>query len=193
MHYFYIKNQFIVSNIPFLFQIDATTGQIDSYESLLKRCVRAAISMRLLGLSPDDDIVAICSNNHINACVPFIASLFLGIKVCSYDPMLSSAHTTHLLKLIQPKIMFVIPDSKEMIEEAARDAAVEFDIVVFDTTLGSFSDFLTEQDGEDDFSPVEVDDIQKTAVIFFSSGTTGLPKGICLGHAALIISGGLWR
>lgn len=65
------------------------------------------------------------------------------------------------------------------------------EIVVFDEFGASdkhtkFADFLQFKDEEEEFIPEPVSDIHDTAVIFFSSGTTGYPKGIKTSHYALI-------
>lgn len=52
-----------------------------------------------------------------------------------------------------------------------------------------FSTFLEPHEDEDKFVPIPVDSLNDTSVIVFSSGTTGLPKGIVLSHYALMIQG----
>lgn len=83
-----------------------------------------------------------------------------------------------------------------MIGKAAREAGVDVEIVVFENNSGvqpdmcqEFSEFLVEQGEEEGkFAPVEIGDVKETAAILFSSGTTGLQKGVCLGHDALLTS-----
>lgn len=145
------------------------------------------MAMRDRGITTDD-IIGICSYNHLNSTVPFIAAQLIGCKVCNSDPSLSLRDTTHLMKLIQPKLMFVSPDAEDMMTKALQDANCWTEIVVFGSSIKhcQFSDFLVPQEEESSFTPFEVDSPNKTAVIMFSSGTTGLPKGICLSHDALM-------
>lgn len=137
------------------------------------------------------DIITICTNNHMNSTVPYVGTLFLGCRVASLDPTLSLADTTHLLNLVKPRMVFVIPEAVELIEEALESTGVDSTVVVFGKTKKHlpFSQFLSEKDGEDDFVPIPVKDIKDTAVIFFSSGTTGYPKGICVNHYGLMVQG----
>lgn len=72
----------------YCFQIDADTGQSDTYGELLKRCVRVARWLQERGVTKDH-VVSLCTPNHLDTCVPFIACLMLGIKVASLDPSLS--------------------------------------------------------------------------------------------------------
>ncbi|KAF2891292.1 hypothetical protein ILUMI_14882, partial [Ignelater luminosus] len=164
-------------------QIDALSGEKDTFSSLLQRCIRTAITMRSKGITPDDT-VTLCTFNHLNSVVPYISTFFIGAKVASLDPTLSLADTIHLLKQVTPKIIFVIPEALELIEKAKEEISSDTKIVVFGETQKhtKFSDFLQPKDGEDSFEPVAPKSLFDTAIIFFSSGTSGMPKGICVNH-----------
>lgn len=119
----------------------------------------------------------------MNSCVPFIASQFLACRIVSFDPTLSREDTKHLMKQLKPNIIFVSENAKQLFESVTEELNYETEIVIFGNDLKhtSFTEFLTEEDVED-FEPVEVKSLMDTAVIIFSSGTSGLPKGICLNH-----------
>lgn len=62
------------------------------------------------------------------------------------------------------------------------------DIVVFDEseTYSHFSEFLVSSKNETSFQVKPVIDVFSTALIFFSSGSLGLPKAIRLSHYGLL-------
>ncbi|KAK4873124.1 hypothetical protein RN001_015153 [Aquatica leii] len=168
-------------------KIDAVTGEIDTYDKYFQRCVRTAVAMRKKGIRPDD-IITLCSSLHFDTSVPTLASFFLGAKPSNIDPMFTEPDAVYLLKQIDPKMIFVSVDAVELVEAVVRHLPQVPEIVVFGETYNHtpFADFLVESSEEAEFRPVNVTNLKETAVVYFSSGSTGLPKGICLSHLALL-------
>lgn len=133
------------------------------------------------------DIISTCSGHHLNAWIPFVAATFLGTKISPLDPKLSLSDTAYLLSQTKPKMVFVDTNSVKLVKDAAEQASLSTEIVVFGSTDTEtpFSVFLEPQPNEEQFKPFEVKNDKETAIIFFSSGTTGFPKGICLSHRTL--------
>ncbi|XP_060519652.1 uncharacterized protein LOC132697911 [Cylas formicarius] len=178
----------MVKNGSKIAQFNYETDSTDTFDALIQRSIRTALHLKDRDLS-EDDMVCLCSYSHANSCVPFLASLFLGRKIVSLDPSLSLNDTIHLVKLVKPKIFFVVPDCLQMIRKATEAAGIDPEIVVYsDSEIDGctpFSSFLKKHPDETTFAPVEHADVSETAVVFFSSGTTGLPKGICTSHKGL--------
>lgn len=168
-------------------QIDAETGNFETYGELYTKCVSAAIQLQKEGFK-NDDIIGICSYNHLNSHVPFIAGLFLGCRIVSFDPTLSFEDTVHLMKQVTPKMIFVSDNAVELIEKSIREVNISVPVVIFGKhpKYPSFETYLQNRDQTDKFSPYVVNNMKDTAVIMFSSGTTGFPKGICLSHYAVL-------
>lgn len=145
--------------------------------------------MKKLGIEKDD-VVCVCTHDdHLNSSVPLIASAFIGAIATCLEPDFSLADTTHLLKVVPPKIIFVVPEALKLIENAVEAASLSPTIVVFGDTNRhtEFSEFVKENPEENSFQPFVVEDIAATATICFSSGITGLPKGICLKHYRYLV------
>ncbi|KAF2902426.1 hypothetical protein ILUMI_03756 [Ignelater luminosus] len=169
-------------------QIDGLTGEVDTYGSVLQRSIRTAITMRSKGITRED-IITVCSYNHLNTNIPIIASLLLGVKTASIDPALALSDAVHLLKQVKPKMIFVSENGIKLIEDTIKEIGINSELVVFGKTTKhiEFSEFLNEApEQEREFIPVEIKDLKETFSIFFSSGTSGLAKGVCLSHRSLI-------
>lgn len=133
--------------------------------------------MKHKGLTKED-IICLCTDNNLNAIVPYIASILLGIKVAPLDPSLSKDDTKYLLNLVKPTIVFISSNARKLLKESLEEIKLKSELVTIDQN--GFALFLEPNEKEDTFLPVETKNLQETSLIFFSSGTTGLPKGICL-------------
>lgn len=103
---------------------------------------------------------------------------------------LSSETTLYILQMIMPKIIFCSEKSVAVVLTAIKEKNCNSKVVVFGKHAGaiSFSDILKNCNDAEvaNFRYVELDDIQKTACIIHSSGTTGMPKGVELSNYTLL-------
>nr|XP_022908145.1 4-coumarate--CoA ligase 1-like [Onthophagus taurus] len=172
--------------------IEADTGKEESYDDLLKKSIRIACHLKRMGITHNDIIVP-CTTNHLNSSAVFHAILFSGAKSAGMDPFAPDADRTKQLQLVKPKLIFTIPESIEPLEKIIKSIGLNTKIVVFGKTdkHTSFDEFLIPlPEEEKSFLPYETNDVQETALIVFSSGTTGLPKATRVTHySAMCIFG----
>ncbi|KAF5290695.1 hypothetical protein FQR65_LT01985 [Abscondita terminalis] len=139
-----------------IIQIDGVTGEEETYDSFLRRCVRTAITMQKKGVK-EDDIIAICSENNMDTVVPYFASMFIGARSVSFPPYSSTQSNIYLVNQtnIAPKILFVSANVLDFAEALIKQQSCE--IVVFDSLsdFTSFQEFLQPSPTEDSFRPYE--------------------------------------
>ncbi|XP_025834326.1 luciferin 4-monooxygenase-like [Agrilus planipennis] len=169
--------------------IDGITHEEDKFNNFLTICIRTALHMRKEGFIPQDK-VTICTFNTLNSAVPLIASFFTGVIPSTIDPTFSEDDCKHFLQMLKPKAIFVGSDSVDLIVNSLKASNLKSKIIVLGPSndYESFDNYLAPIDGEESFEPHDAINWKDTAVILFSSGTTGKPKGICLNHSFLINS-----
>lgn len=168
-----------------IMQIQAETGESETFGQVLSKAIRTAEEMKKRGITKND-IVCLCSNNHLNTVVPFLAGLLLGAKVTALDIRLPYKDIELMMEQIRPRIIFVSSSGLEAVEKSVGEHGIKCEIVCFNRQdkYSKFSEFLKEVD-EESFVPITVEDDKETAVILFSNGRVDPPKGCCLSHFAI--------
>ncbi|XP_037033669.1 4-coumarate--CoA ligase 1-like [Bradysia coprophila] len=169
-------------------QINSETKiQLTNADIRLKT-IQAAQNLQKLGYGKGD-VFAICArNNHYVAPIAF-ASLCLGCPLNTLDTSFGEPELTHMLSITRPKVVFCDADVSELIECVLEKIEIEAKIFTFiggDGNSIPVEELFTETNDEDHFTVAEVDGENDVAFIICTSGSTGLPKGVCLSHAILL-------
>ena len=122
--------------------------------------------------------VAIMAPNIPEYCVVFHAVAWAGGTITTLNPTYTSHEVAHQIKDANAELLITIPDFMQTAKEGAGDIPV----IAIGTAeySGLFGDEITAQ------VPVDLDDF--TVVLPYSSGTTGLPKGVMLSHRNLVVN-----
>ncbi|XP_063541593.1 luciferin 4-monooxygenase-like [Cydia strobilella] len=177
----------------FVLQIDGATGEQETTGSVLERSVRCAIALKKLGLQRGDAII-LMAPNHLDLAIPFYAALYLGVMVAPIDRTLGVNELRGTFEVIRPKAIFCQSDRTLDVKLALKEMDEQAFIVTFDTgsSLCSFKQFLEtygDKSPVDKFKPTDFDPEDTIAILFSTSGTTGLPKSAAATQKNLAISG----
>lgn len=170
-------------------QIDAATGEEETYTSVLSRCIRMAKALRAFGLKPGD-VLAFGGKNHIDIHIPFYAALFNGLPIVGVDPFFKYDEVKTLLNLTKPKIAFCQGESYEIYKRASDNLGLNMKIVTFDKgypcSVTEFMDTYATNEREEDFKVQEIDIEKIYAFLVCTSGTSGKVKIAAFNHKPFI-------
>ena len=147
-----------------------------TYSELDDRSARAAGWLRARGVEPGDRI-GIMLPNTVEFPVLYYAVLRAGAIVVPMNPLLKSGEIEHYLRDSAARLALVSAQAAPEARLAADGTSTE--VVVADGDL-----LGTVQAWDADAGPLARAD-DDTAVILYTSGTTGTPKGAQLTHANL--------
>lgn len=162
------------------------TGESCTNGHLLDKSIKLAIYLKSKNFKKDD-VVCLFSHNQMYSTVPFFAAKFIDVCYSSVEPTMAEEDIIYLFEYIQPKMIFVAENVEDKIEECMKKANIKADLIILGKSQKNLTfDQIIAETPDQEFSPVIVEDLKETAVIFFSSGTTGKPKGICCNHYSLL-------
>jgi len=163
--------------------IDGPTGRTLTYAELEDAARRVAASLARRGFKKGD-VFAIFSTNCPEYAIAFHAVAMLGGINTTLNPLYTAEEAAFQLKDARAKFLVTAPPFVDKAREAAADAKIE-ELFVF----GEGDDatpFATLLEGDGDVPRVEINPKEDLIALPYSSGTTGLAKGVMLTHHNLV-------
>jgi acyl-CoA synthetase (AMP-forming)/AMP-acid ligase II len=169
-----------LANKPAL--IDGPSGRAITYAQLADSISIAAHNLSARGFKKGD-VLGILSPNCPEYAIAFHAVATLGGIVTPINPLYTKQEIAHQLKDSGARFLVTVPACAEKATEAHKIGIEE--VFVFGSAEGATSfDSLLVDNGRAE--QVEIDPLEDLVTLPYSSGTTGLPKGVMLTHHNLV-------
>lgn len=165
--------------------IDAATGSSLSYRELVRLVDAAAGGLAARGLAPGD-VAAICGFNTIDYAIAAHAIWRAGGVVATMNPLFTVREMETELADARPRWLLAAPEVIERAGQAAQSVGGVAEVFALGQAAGVVPFRALAELGHI-AGAVEVENTaEEIALLLYSSGTTGLPKGVMLTHRGLI-------
>ncbi|KAI0309887.1 acetyl-CoA synthetase-like protein [Amylostereum chailletii] len=174
--------------------IDGITGEKWGFKKYRQRIDDAAAALAgPLGIKKENgEVVGVLSENCMDYPTIVMSLLKIAVPVVLFPAFSTSSETTALIKLSEITRLFVSPRLLPIALSAAKEVGLpENKIYILRgragrrVTFSSLVDRAKSNNLKVDSHPVQTDTL---AYLVFSSGTSGLPKGVMLSHRNLCYS-----
>jgi fatty-acyl-CoA synthase len=155
-------------------RVGVIDGDVDwTYEEYASRCHRQAHALRSLGVRPGDRVAWLCGNTH-------------ELLEAYYGVLLAGAVLLPLnIRLAAPELRFCVDDSGATVL-FRHPEQLDLEHGIRTITLGQEFEALLAHQPATPFAPEPIDE-SAPAELFYTSGTTGDPKGVVLTHRNLYL------
>ena len=161
------------------------TGRVLTFAGLQRQARLLGAYLASRGLRPGDRVALLAHNSYQSALL-FLAIMANGMVSVPLNLLAGAAQLRYVLEHSGAKLAFVARECEAQLAAAMQGGAPALDAIVFDADAASL--FV---DGGlrawQTPAPAEGD----AALLMYTSGTTGKPKGVALTHRN-IVSGGLY-
>ena len=158
-------------------------GVRETHKKLDARTNSIANALISMGVKKGDRVALLASNCHQFIEVHIAASKAGAIMV-PLNGMLSPCEIAHLLNHSESKVLFITSDFAHAIARISKDIPTvkEFISIGGGEGIQDYETLVSRYPVSDPLIPIDEND---TAYIAYTSGTTGLPKGVMLSHRNL--------
>ncbi|HTH07527.1 MAG TPA: AMP-binding protein, partial [Ilumatobacteraceae bacterium] len=142
-----------------------------SYSELASRCERVGPALASLGLGPGDRVAILAANCHryVEAYMGVPAA---GMVLLPLNTRLAAPELVSIVQAARPKVLVTDRDPGPLADVVPRVVTFEeWDVLLDHASPSSPPPFVSEDD---------------LALLYFTGGTTGRPKGVMLTHRNLV-------
>lgn len=153
-----------------------------TYGALAGRVHRLANGLNRMGIGRDGKVAVLHPNCHV-FMEAYYGAAMIGAALVPINYRLSPREIGFILKDSESRLLIASPEFGDTVEQI-REGAEEIPGVLISGEGGAYEKFLADSSG-DPPPPVSVGEAT-LAQIYYTSGTTGRPKGVMLSHGNVV-------
>ncbi|XP_062017164.1 probable CoA ligase CCL7 [Rosa rugosa] len=171
--------------------IDAESSETLSFSQLKSTVIKVAHGLIHLGIKKHD-VVLIFAPNSIQFPICFLGIIAVGAIATTSNPLYTVSELSKQVKDSNPKLVITVPELWEKVKGLNFPAVIlgpkgSSSQIESSSRIVGFHDLVQLSGPVSDFPSVNVKQTD-TAALLYSSGTTGLSKGVILTHGNFIAS-----
>jgi long-chain acyl-CoA synthetase len=172
-----------------VYLIAPETGAVMSYARLQQHCRELARVLAMNGLVPGDKVSLMMPNGYQTARL-LLGVMYAGMVVQPLNLLLQPAQLAYVLEHSDTRLVFAAHEFVERLRAPLAELAARTgrDVAVFPLNPDQIELFDDPYLAHVPLPPLAEDD---EALLMYTSGTTGLPKGVVQTHRA-VVSGALY-
>jgi acyl-CoA synthetase (AMP-forming)/AMP-acid ligase II len=181
LHRFVLERAGELGDKPAL--IDAASGRTLTYAQLATGADRCAAGLAARGFQKGD-VLGLFMPNCPEFALAFYGTLAAGGVVMTINSLSTARDAEYQLRDARARLLVTVPPFMDRAAPAARQAGTE-EVFALGTAPGA-TPFSALLESDAPAPRVTIDVAQDVAVLPYSSGTTGFPKGVMLTHRNLV-------
>jgi len=146
-------------------------GNEYSFRELYDKVEAASAGLKDIGLR-EGDTIAFMTDNQVNAFIIILAAWKSGITIAELKPKTSPENIPYFLEDSEANAFFYNNDARDKVDQVREDLGLSPLVPIDNFEKGDLSDSIKPQR--------ELD--EEMASLGYTSGTTGLPKGVPFSH-----------
>ncbi|MCI0487945.1 MAG: AMP-binding protein [Blastocatellia bacterium] len=159
---------------------DLSYTNVEMYSS----ACRMASVLREHGVKPEDRVVVMMLNSP-DVLSAFVATWKIGAAIIPVTPMWNAREVRYVLEDSGAQIVVTSPELASRLKEASEGVEGFREVLVMGETEDAIN-VLPEIESAEPFESLVDRNEDNLAMLLYTSGTTGNPKGVCLGHENML-------
>jgi long-chain acyl-CoA synthetase len=155
-----------------------------TYAQLKRDCIELGEYLYQKGLQKGDKVSFMAGNGYQTAKI-FLGTMYAGLVAAPLNLLAQPSQLRYVINHADTRLVFYTADQKERLFDAARLADGPIELVQMDNDARRLFAAGTDLSGNELPDVDEADD----ALLLYTSGTTGLPKGVVLSHKNMVAGG----